>query len=331
MTEPLSFLRRAPWLRTKRPAHAFVLGRSRLTYVGPEKPTRVTAGTPPAVRVLSAPLPPEAFAEERSGVPVAGAAVAGAAARLLAEAAVKMPAASLVVPDDFVHVLVVDVEDPDRHPKEVEEILTWKFGRTFGEPVPPLRLSWRSAGSGVSGTRVLALAVPEEAAASWEGPFEKAGIRIGAIEIEALAVASLGAPAVGGNGLVLWAHGTTATTAHFENGSLRFLRIRTASDALSALSEVRLTAAYVAPPAADEKGADGAAEEATSPLARIPCAAGPPGSAVFEAFTAFRAEHGGTPVTSLSPAVLLPGTRVASGRPDGAELLAALGAMAGGD
>lgn len=258
---------------------------------------------------------------------MAGPPVVGAVSRLLAEAAVKLPAASLVVPDEFVRVLVVEVEEPERHAREVEEILTWKYGRTFGEPVPPLRLSWRPAGPAASGTRVLALAVPEEAAASWETPFEKAGIRIGAVEIESLAVSSLGAGAIAGEGLVVWAHGATATVAHFEKGSLRFLRVRSTADALAGLQDLRLTASYVAPVRPPEAPAD----DGDSPLVRIPCAAGPAGSPVVEALTAFRAEHGGPPVTPLSLGALLPGTRVASGRAEAAELLAALGAMAGGD
>jgi len=324
-----SLLGRAPWLRTKRPAHAFVLSAARLTYVGPEPPSRNAKGTPAALRVLSRPLPGDALAEGPAGIPVAGPSLAGAAARLLAEAAVKMPAAALVVPDAFVHVLVVDVEEPERHAKEVEEILTWKFGRTFGEPVPPLRLSWQAAGSGANGTRVVALAVPEEAAASWEAPFEKAGIRIGAVEIESLAVSSLGVRSLNGDGLVVWAHGTTATVAYFERGSLRFLRVRAASDAFTALQEIGMTASYVAPPAL--ASGDAASESAEPPLARIPCAAGPSGEPLVDAFLAFRAENGGTPVAPLTLEALLPGTRVASGRADGPDVLAALGAMSGGD
>jgi hypothetical protein len=327
LIEVRSLLRRAPWLRTKRPAHAFVLGRTRLTYVGPEKPGRSVSGTPPAVRAVAATLPEDAFADAAAGAPVAGAAFTGAVSRLIAEAGVKLPAASLVVPDEFVRVLVVEVEEPERRGREIEEILSWKFGRTFGEPVPPLRLSWRPAGPGASGTRVLALAVPEEAAVSWEAPFEKAGVRIGAVEIESLAVSSLGAAAVAGEGFVVWARGTTATVAHFEKGSLRFLRVRSTADALAALQELRLTASYVAPPASPETPPD----DGDSPLARIPCAAGPADSPVVEALTAFRAEHGGPPPMPLSLGALLPGTRVASGRAEGAELLAALGAMAGGD
>ena len=321
MNDLKTLFRRAPWLSTKRPAHAFVLGRGRLTYVGPENPGRPASGTPPAVRSVSSPLPPDAFVEGPAGAPVAGASFAGAVSRLLAEAAVKTPAASLVVPDDFVRVLVVDVEDAERHAREVEEILTWKFGRTFGEPVPPLRLSWRPAGAGAAGTRVLALAIPEEAAASWEAPFERSGIRIGAVETETLAISSLGATALAGDGVVLWAREATSTAAYFEEGGLRFLRVRPSGGGETALAEFRATAAFVAPPAA---GAD-------DPAVRIPCAAGPTGAPAVAALVEFRKASGGPPVSPLSLAALLPGTRVASGRADGAELLAALGAMAGKD
>lgn len=327
MIEIRNLLQRAPWLRTKRPPHAFVLGRTRLTYVGPEKPGRSAAGTPPAVRALTSALPEDAFVEGVSGSPVAGPSFAGAVSRLVAQASVKMPAASLVVPDEFVRVLVVEVEEPERHAREVEEILTWKFGRTFGEPVPPLRLSWRPAGPGASGTRVLALAVPEEAAGSWEAPFEKAGVRIGAVEIQSLAVSSLGSGAIAGEGLVVWAHGATATVAHFQKGSLRFLRVRSAADAVAAIQELRLTASFVAPVPSPEASP----EDGGSPLVRIACAAGPAGSPIVAALAAFRAEHGGPPLAPISLGALLPGTRVASGQAEGAEILVALGAMAGGD
>lgn len=235
----------------------------------------------------------------------------------------KTPAASLVVPDNFIRVLVVDVEDAEQHAREVEEILTWKFGRTFGEPVPPLRLSWRPAGpgAGAPATRVLALAVPEEAAASWEAPFERAGIRIGAIETETLAVSSLGAVALAGDGLVVWSRGETSSAAHFEKGNLRFLRVRRTEEAEAALAELRATASFVS--------GDGAGDEI--PAARIPCAAGPVGAPAVAALIAFREEAGGAPVLPLSVATLLPGTRIASGRTDSADLLAALGAMAGKD
>ncbi len=322
MNDLKSLFRRAPWLSTKRPAHAFVLGRSRLTYVGPENPGRRPAtGTPAAVRIVTAPLPPDVFAAGSADTPVATASYAGAVARLLAEASVKTPAASLVVPDDFVRVLVVDVEEAERHPKEVEEILTWKFGRTFGDPVPPLRLSWRPAGAGSAGTRVLALAVPEEAASSWEAPFERAGIRIGALETETLAVSSLGAVALGGEGLVLWAREATSTAACFEGGNLRFLRVRPSGDAAEELAELRATASFVG----------GEAAGAEDPAVRIPCAAGPAGAPSVSALVELRKDAGGPSVTPLSLSTLLPGTRVASGRAEAAELLAALGAMRGMD
>lgn len=320
--------RETRWLRTKRPSHAFVLSRQRIAYVGPESAVKSASGVPSAVRVVARALPEDALADGPAGLPVAGAPFAGAVARLLAEVAVRMPAASLVVADDFVRVLVVDVEAPERHPREVEDVLTWKFGRTFGEPVPPLRLSWQAAGPGGTDTRVVALAAPEAAVASWEAPFEKAGVRLGALEIESLAVSSLGLPAIGGDGLVVWAPGATATVAHFEKGNLRFLRVRSEGDALSAVQELQMTASYVTQHVAPPAGAAG--EESEPPVVRIACAAGPSGAPVVEAFTRFRRERGGPPPAILSVGALLPGARMAAGGDD-PTVLAALGAMAGGD
>jgi hypothetical protein len=234
--------------------------------------------------------------------------------------------ASLVVPDDFVRVLTVDAEDAERRPREVEEILAWKFGKTFGEPVPDLRLSWQPAGPGAGGTRILALAIPEEAAASWEAPFEKAGVRIGAIETASLAVSTLAVRALG-TGFLVWAEGPSATTLFFKGGALRFLRTKETADAEEALQEIRLAASYVAAEASPPGAGNGIPAALTGP-----CGAGPSGSPVVEAFRAFQAQEGGTAPTALSLSALLPGTKVAGATPaDEGALVAALGSMAGGE
>ncbi len=233
--------------RSPRPPHAFVLGRDRLVYVGPQEPAKkAVLGAAPALRAVARALPEDAFTPGPGDVPVAGPAVAGALQRLLAEVAVKIQAASLVVPDGFVKLLAVDVEDADRNHRETDEMIAWKFGRAFGEPAPPLRLSWHPAGPGATGTRILALAAPESAAASWEAPFEKAGIRIGALETGAFAVSALAKPAPAGDSFLVWADGDTATAVFFADGALRFARTRPVfGDAEEALHEIRLSAAYL--------------------------------------------------------------------------------------
>jgi hypothetical protein len=321
----------ASFLRTKRPPHAFVLSRTRLVYVGPQDPKKAApaSGAPAAVRVLARNLPPEAFTDGPGGVPVAGSALAGALARLLAEAAVKITAASLAVSDDFVRVLTVDVEEPETHPKEVDEILVWKYGRSFGEPVPPLRLSWQTAGPGATGTRVVAIAAPDEAIVSWEAPFEKAGIRVGALETASLAVSSLGARAVGGEGLVVWADGEVATTLFFSKGQLRFLRTRTAADAEDALQEIRLAASFVG---AEALAAAPDASEVVRAGLSGPCAAGPAGSRIVEALHAFRVGEGAPAPAPLTLAGLVPGTTVMpAAAAEETAVLVALGAMAGAE
>ena len=72
--------------RSPRPPHAFVLGRDRLVYVGPQEAAKKAAlGAAPALRVVSRALPEEAFTAGPGDIPIAGAAVAGALQRLLAE------------------------------------------------------------------------------------------------------------------------------------------------------------------------------------------------------------------------------------------------------
>ncbi len=309
--------------RSPRPPHAFVLTRERLVYVGPAGPVRRPAlAAAPAFRVLSRPLPPEAFTAGPNGSPHAGPALSGALQRLLAEVAVKIPAASLVVPDGWVKLLVVEAEEPERHAREVEEMLRWKFGRAFGEPAAALRLSWQPAGAGAEGTRILALAVEEDAVSSWEGPFEKAGIRLGALETAAFAVSRLGARAPGDRFFV-WADDDTATTLVFAGGQLRFARTRPFKEAGEAVQDVRLAVVFGMPDQpADAPHADVAGN----------CAAGPPGSPVAAAMRAFREGAGAAVPDVLTLVRLLPGTTVtpAEAAQDPATL-AALGALAGGD
>jgi hypothetical protein len=306
------------FIRSGRPRHAFVLTRTQVSYVGPPavRPARGAPAGPP-LRLVSRALPPDAFSSGPAGAPVTRASLHASLARFVAEAGGRVPSASLVVPDDFVRVLTVDVEDPEGRPKEVEDIVVWKFGKTFGEPVPPLRISWQTAGAGRNGIRVVALAVPEEAAASWEAPFEKAGVRIGAVETASLAVSTLAVPALGGGGFLVWSDGVSATTLFYAGGGLRFLRTREMADLEEGLQEVRLAASFVS----TEDPALGGA-----------CGAGPAGAGLVEAFRAFQTSEGGPAPAVLALPLLAPSARVAGATPgDEPALLAALGAMAGGE
>ena len=308
--------------RSRRPPHAFVLTRDRLVFVGPADGTRRSALSAPTFRVLSRPLPPDAFTPGPDGSPIAGTALSGALQRLLTEAGSKVPAASLVVPDGWVKLFVIDAVQPESHTREVDDMLRWKFGRAFGEPVPELRLSWLPAGAGADGTRILALAVTEQAASSWETPFEKAGIRIGALETAAFAVSSLGARAAG-DGFLVWTDGDTATTLVYAGPQLRFARTRPYVEASEAVQDVRLAVTFGTP--------DRPAEAPPADIAGS-CAAGPQDSGVLEALREFRAAAGASEPEPLSLSRLAPGATVT---PDAAAqdpaTLAGLGALAGGD
>ena len=307
--------------RSPRPPHAFVLTRDRLVYVGPEGGARRPArSAPPAFRALSRPLPPDTFTPGPDGSPLAGPALFGALQRLLAEAGVKIPAAALVVPDGWVKLLVIDAVQPESHAREVDDMLRWKFGRAFGEPAPELRLSWHPSGAGPEGTRILALAVAEPAASSWEAPFEKAGIRIGAVETAAFAVSSLGGRT--GDAYLVWTDGDTATTLVFSGSELRFARTRSYAEAGEAVQDVRLAVAFGTPDRpADAPPADVAAS----------CAAGPPDSGVLEALRAFRAAAGAPEPELLTLSRLAPGATVTpAALAQDSAVLTALGALAGG-
>lgn len=309
--------------RSRRPPHAFVLTRDRIVYVGPADGTRRSAlSAAPAFRVLSRPLPPGTFTLGPDGSPRAGPALSGALQRLLAEAGSKIPAASLVVPDGWVKLLVIDAVQPESHAREVDDMLRWKFGRAFGEPVPELRLSWQPAGAGADGTRILALAVAEEAASSWEAPFEKAGIRIGALEAAAFAVSSLGARAMG-DGFLVWTDDDTATTLVYAGSQLRFARTRPYAEASEAVQDVRHAVTFGMP--------DWPSETPPADVAGK-CAAGPQESRVLEALRGFRAASGASEPDLLTLSRLAPGATVTpvAAAQDPATL-AAVGVLAGGD
>jgi len=313
----------ATFWRSPRPPHAFVLTSDRLVYVGAADPARRAAlSVAPAFRVLARSLPAETFTPGPDGSPCAGPALAGALQRLLAEAGTKIPAASLVVPDEWVKILVIDAVEPERHAREVEEVLRWKFGRAFGEPVPALRLSWQPAGPGAEGTRVVALAASERAASSWETPFERAGIRVGSLETAAFAVSVLGVHAAGEVFLV-WADHEAATTLVFQGGQLRFARTRTFTDPLEAVQDIRLAVIF---------GLPARPQEALPADVTAACVAGPHNSPVVEALRAFRVGAGAPEPEILSQDRLVPGAALTPAEAAGEPLtLAALGTLAGGD
>ncbi len=226
-------------------------------------------------------------------MPVAGEGFGAAVTALVSAAGGRVPAASIGVPDDFVRVATVELEDPRHQQKETEDILRWKLEKLFGEPVPPLRLAWKTAGQAAGGVRVVAIAAPEEAAASWEDPFNRAGVRIGALETSCLALAPHAGRLLPSGGLFLWAGSGTASTLFFRQGRLEFMRTRPVSDADEALQEVRLASSFF--------GGDGA--ETPFDLGAA-CIAGPAESEVVTRFLAFRAENGGAPATVVTAGML---------------------------
>lgn len=293
MTKPGTLARLAArsWFRTQRPPHAFVVAGRRLVYV--LRSSAASAEDPP-FRSFERALGEDALSGGRGGIPIAGPSFTAAVGTLLRQAGGKVTAASLVVPDEWVRVVTVDVEKPDQSPKEVDEILLWKLGKLFGEPAPPLRVAWQTAGPSAEGTRVLGLGAPEEAAASWEAAFQAHGVRIGSVETASLAVAQLCPRLLGGDGFLVWAGEETASTVFFRGGELRFLRTKLTSDPDDALQEIRLAASFVdadAPAGGDQK---------PSVVLEGACAAGPEGSVVVERLRAFRAENGARDVIPVT-------------------------------
>ncbi len=269
------------------PPHAFVMTGDRLVRVSLEGDSGTARPSLGGIRTRSAALPNGSFRAGPGGVGVAAAGFSEAVGKLLGQGAKPdVTAASLSVPDAFVRVVAVDVEPGvDRNVREVEEVLQWKLDRTF-EGAPPLRIAWQVAGPAPGGgIRIIGIGTPEEAVASWEEAFAAHGIRIGMIVPEVLAVAPVASSALEGEGLLVWAHGGTVSTAFFGGGGLRFLRTKAEDpDTAETVQEIRLFASFVAQAGTDSGGAG-------------PAVAGPESSAVVARFAELRKENGsGDPI-----------------------------------
>ena len=251
----------------RRPPHAFILTEDRLVHVAASRETRAGGG----LAVRSRELPPGTFQDAPSGGRVAGPALAQAVAALLPPNE-RLAAASLAVPDGFVKAAPVDVEPGvEKNPKELAEVLRWKVGRLWGEPAPALRIGWCRAGDAAGGgPRFLVVSSPEETVASCEAAFAARGIRIGALEPASLALSALAAKALpgSGSGFVVFADGTTISTAWLDGGAPRFLRTRAATaDTDEALQEFRLAATFVGGAELDGLGPDLSADVIVIPEA----------------------------------------------------------------
>jgi hypothetical protein len=303
----------------RRPPHAFVLTAERLVHVA--LPEEARGGKTPGVpRIASRDLPAGTFREGPAGVPLAGPLLAQVVGSLL-PAREKVTAVSLAIPDGFVKVGVVDVEPGGaRNERELSEVLRWKAGRLYGEPVPPLRVSWCEAGTSPDGgPRLLVLASPEEAIAALEGAFAAHGVRVGAVEPAALALSAIASEAIGGSGLVVFTDGPNVSTVFLEGGALRFLRTReAASDPEDALQEIRLAASFVGGGPEGQAGLDLAGAAVVVPES----------SPVSGRFRDFRSESGGREPASLLAALAARGLPV---RGEDPALLVGLGLLRGAE
>ncbi len=276
----------------RRPPHAFVLTDDRLVHVSLPREAR---GTAAGARAAARTLPEGTFRPGPGGVPVAGPGLLQALSALLTGKD-RITAASLAVPDAFVRSAVVDVEPgAEKNARELAEVVSWKVGRLWGDPAPPLRVSSCPAGkSPEGGARLLVLAAAEETIASCEAAFASRGIRIGALEPASLALSALAAPALGGTGLVVATDGPSVSTVYLEGGAVRFLRTRdSASDPDLALQEVRLSASFVGGDPGDGPGLD-----VTAAVVAVPDA-----SPVSARLRAFREESGGPAPVSIAKAL----------------------------
>jgi len=110
---------------------------------------------------------------------------------------------SLLVPEPAVRVFILPVESLPAVPEERESFLRWRVGKLMPLLPDDLRLA-HDAPSGVHSGKIIVAAAREAVLREYEGLFEAAGLRVGAVTVPTLSLANLrGGP--GGNGILLHA------------------------------------------------------------------------------------------------------------------------------
>ena len=155
---------------------------------------------------------------------------------------------SLLLPDSWFRINIVEVPSlPDRE-KDAMEVVRWSLKRTL--PIPPeeLRVAFTPLSRDAKGAKVLVLSAVEATLSAVERSFAAAGFE--AVLIEPLGLNIWNAIAVNepeGNTdrLFLYVRDTDFTTAVFRGSQPLFIRSRNLSSERTVEQEIRLSASYL--------------------------------------------------------------------------------------
>jgi len=140
-------------------------------------------------------FPPDAWHDQTLGKTPAGPRVLAdmiEGARRLAGG--RLSRASVVIPDSWIRVFLVDFEEATGSAKEIEEMISWKLKKLLPFRPEEFRFVWSPVQ--MSGQKkCFVVGVLDRVALGIESSFAELGIRVGSIEAESFAVSRLPSPA----------------------------------------------------------------------------------------------------------------------------------------
>jgi hypothetical protein len=174
-------------------------------------------------------------------------ALAEALARMKVEAG-RIERVSLLLPDCWFRIHIVEVGTLPRNHDDADEVVRWTLKRTTPFNPAELRTAWMALPTKtVNGTRILVVSALEKSLEAIEGAFRAAGIAVGAIEPTGLnvwnAIVTAESPADGR--MLVYVRDHDFTTALFRGSEPLFIRSRSLAGERSIEQEIRLSASYL--------------------------------------------------------------------------------------
>lgn len=173
--------------------------------------------------------------------------LADALRRMKVEAG-KLDRASILLPDAWFRMNLIDLPSIPEKGDEALHAIRWSLKRTL--PIPPesLRLRWEVLGKSPAGLKVLVISAVEKTLLDIERVFTEAGIEIVLIETVGLNIwnaITVREQATSNDRLFVYVRDTDFTTAVFRGSQPVFLRSRNLSGERTLQQEIRLSANYM--------------------------------------------------------------------------------------
>jgi Tfp pilus assembly PilM family ATPase len=196
---------------------------------------RLTAGTFDIGALTPAVRTPEAITE--------------AAGRLKVEAG-RIERLTVLLPDSWFRINLIDVPKLPRKAKEADEVVRWSLKRSTPFNPNELRMQWMPISPrGTEPMRILVISALEKSLAAIEAAFASAGIPVGAIEAAGLnvwnAILTRDTPADGR--VLVYLRDNDFTTCVFKGTEPLFIRSRSLGGDRRVEQEIRLSASYLRP------------------------------------------------------------------------------------